>query len=418
MFPFEHLGEVIQVSQWQSVTAERSTKDDKAQKDFRITKKITESRTLTDAMDILMKQLETFSVHNYTNITQLHKFQCQKNNLKPGEIIISKDVSENYLIKHQDEIMSAHWSTEAITLFCATAHYLDGNNQKQMEHYILCSGDLGHDKNSIYFYNKQIIADLQQKGVTTQHIHYWSDGPSSQFKNKFNATNLKFQLHDYGISADWNFFATAHGKGENDGSGGDVKNGVWRKVLQKMVVVANLDVFVMVAQAKFTKFNIFSFTKEKVTSLEDFLNQRYLFAKPISNLNAMHFLRIEDGAICGDLVSPSCLCHSSQKVFQKPSNSLSVTVPIVGKFYYVNYAFVKSKGGEESRNLPAICSKSTEQDHWFAFLQLVLSTKDGYIYKIDQDDVSLVNQENIVDKVIDPITIDKTTFSRRRVQYK
>ena len=159
---------------------------------------------------------------------------------------------------------------------------------------------------------------------------------------------MKFQLHDYGISADWNFFATAHGKGENDGSGGDVKNGVWSKVLQKKAVAANLDDFVMIAQAKFTKFNIFSSTKEEVRSLEDFLNQRHLSAKPISNLNAMHFLQIEDGAICGDLASPSCLCHPSQKVFQKPSNSFDVIVPIVGKFYYVNYEFVKSKGGEES----------------------------------------------------------------------
>ena len=59
-----------------------------------------------------MAVTETFSVHNYTNSTQLHKFQCQKN-----------DFNENYLIKYQDEIMSAHWSTEDITLFCATAHY-------------------------------------------------------------------------------------------------------------------------------------------------------------------------------------------------------------------------------------------------------------------------------------------------------
>ena len=58
-----------------------------------------------------------------TNITQLHKFQCQKNNLNPGEITINKDFSENDLIKHQDEIMSVNWSTGT--------HYLDGNNQKQ-----------------------------------------------------------------------------------------------------------------------------------------------------------------------------------------------------------------------------------------------------------------------------------------------
>ena len=132
----------------------------------------------------------------------------------------------------------------------------------------------------------------------------------------------------------------------------------------------------------------------------------------------MQFLKIEDGTICGNLVSPSYLCHPSQKVLQKPSNSLSVIVPIVGKICYVNYAFVNPKGEEESRNLPAICSKIKEQDHWFAFLQLVSSTKDGYIYKIDQDDASLVNQENIVEKIIEPIIIDKTTFSRRRVQFK
>ena len=115
MFPFEHQGETIQVSQWKSVTVERGTEDDKTQKDIRITKKITESKTLADAIDILMKQLKTFSVHNCTNVTQLHKFQCKKNNLKSKEITISEDFSENYSIKHQFEIMSAHWSNEAIT---------------------------------------------------------------------------------------------------------------------------------------------------------------------------------------------------------------------------------------------------------------------------------------------------------------
>ena len=49
---------------------------------------------------------------------------------------------------------------------------------------------------------------------------------------------------------------------------------------------------------------------------------------------------------------------------------------------------------------------------------LVSSTKDGYIYKIDQDDASLVNHENIVQKITDPIIIGKTFFPRNRVQHK
>ena len=44
--------------------------------------------------------------------------QCQKNNLNRKEIIINKDLTENFSIKREDEIMSAHWSIQAINLFC------------------------------------------------------------------------------------------------------------------------------------------------------------------------------------------------------------------------------------------------------------------------------------------------------------
>ena len=94
------------------------------------------------------------------------------------------------------------------------------NGEKRFQHYVLCSDDLGHDKNSIYFYNKFIIDDIRSKGAKVDTVNYWSDGPSSQFKNQFNFTNLLFHEYDHHASADWNFFATSHGKGENDGVGG------------------------------------------------------------------------------------------------------------------------------------------------------------------------------------------------------
>ena len=61
-------------------------------------------------------------------------------------------------------------------------------------------------------------------------VHYWSDGPFSQFKNEYNFTNLLLHERDHGMPAEWNFFTTSHKKRENDGAGGDVKNAVWRKV--------------------------------------------------------------------------------------------------------------------------------------------------------------------------------------------
>ena len=58
------------------------------------------------------------------------------------------------------------------------------------------------------------------------------------------------------------FFATSHGKGENDGVGGDVKNAVWRKVLQQKEVVGDLASFVRVAKSKFPSIVIEGFTRD------------------------------------------------------------------------------------------------------------------------------------------------------------
>ena len=70
----------------------------------------------------LSDHLSDFSVHNHTNINQLHYFKQAKKNLWEGEILIGEDFSENYILKHQNEIISAHWSQDALLLFCATIH--------------------------------------------------------------------------------------------------------------------------------------------------------------------------------------------------------------------------------------------------------------------------------------------------------
>ena len=91
--------------------------------------------------------------YSSTHIVELHLFKHQKENLGDGEVIISGDFRKNYSLKHQNEIMSAHWTQEQVSLFCSTVHY-SKDDVKKHQHYVLCSNDLGYDKDSIYFYNK------------------------------------------------------------------------------------------------------------------------------------------------------------------------------------------------------------------------------------------------------------------------
>ena len=49
--------------------------------------------------------------------TQQTQLQYLKNNIPDNEIIIIEDFTENYTIRQQREVMSAHWHAEQITIF-------------------------------------------------------------------------------------------------------------------------------------------------------------------------------------------------------------------------------------------------------------------------------------------------------------
>lgn len=104
--------------------------------------------------------------------------------------------------------------------------YITKSMQKLTSSTALCSDELEHDKCSIFFYNSFKVNDLKAKVLHFDFVHYRSNGPSSQFENQYNFTNLKFHEKGHVMMAEWNFFTTSHSKGENDGVGGNVKNGI------------------------------------------------------------------------------------------------------------------------------------------------------------------------------------------------
>jgi len=65
-------------------------------------------------------------------------------------------------------------------------------------------------------------------------VKIFSDGPSSQFKNKFMA-GFYHTLQRKGLRIKWHFFATCHGKGVVDGLGRTVKRTVWSAVSTRNV---------------------------------------------------------------------------------------------------------------------------------------------------------------------------------------
>ena len=68
-----------------------------------------------------------------------------------------------------------------------------------------------------------------------------SDGAPSQYKNNKTFSNLYYHLHDYGIWAEWHFFATSHGKSPCDRIGDTGKHLVARASLQNIHILSVRD---------------------------------------------------------------------------------------------------------------------------------------------------------------------------------
>ena len=61
-------------------------------------------------------------------------------------------------------------------------------------------------------------------------IYYMSDGCAAQYKN---CKNLCQHYEDFGVEAEWHFFATSHGKSAGDGAGGTLKRTATKASLQR-----------------------------------------------------------------------------------------------------------------------------------------------------------------------------------------
>ena len=141
-------------------------------------------------------------------------------------------------------------------------------------------------------------------------VHYWFDGPSSQFKNQYDFTNLLLHQKDHVMPADWNFFTTSHRKRENDSAGGDVKNAVWRKVLQNKTVVGDRQSFASAAKEKFPNFAIEEFKLNEVCDATKQLPKHFKnHSKHLHSTQKFHHVAIENKKVVGYFLTKTCPCH-------------------------------------------------------------------------------------------------------------
>ena len=90
--------------------------------------------------------------------------------------------------EYQNEVQSALWSCQTVNLFTAATYDTNGNGKSFL--ILTDSHDIG--KNSVFTFIMQLVDEIKlQPG---EELIVYSDGPSSEFKNKFITEKLFFLL--------------------------------------------------------------------------------------------------------------------------------------------------------------------------------------------------------------------------------
>lgn len=186
------------------------------------TVKVRKEETVTEICDLFLNLQIEYMAHVGRIRHQYRALKDMKNASREDSstVIIHCDFSENYSCKYGREIQSCHFGANRKQITLHTGMLYNGD-----KHSAFCSVSqcLQHDSVAIWCHLQPIITDY---ALITKKIHFISDSPSSQYRNKgmFKVMFAKIiALFPNLLEFTWNYLESGHGKGAADGVGGVLK---------------------------------------------------------------------------------------------------------------------------------------------------------------------------------------------------
>lgn len=198
-------------------------------------------RNLVDEMKELTKML---AYHMFVASWQKKAFTELIKEIPKGAVVGHLDFSENYSTFYQEEISSAHWMKNMITVHPSVFHYncsqCPEGSAPVMDAHIFLSDDNTHDYHAVQEFTRISIGFLrEQRCLDILKWLEFTDGCAGQYKSKHSMVDLSFANDDFGVKRERHYFESYHGKGPSDGAGAVVKMAVRRAVLKQNIVIQN-----------------------------------------------------------------------------------------------------------------------------------------------------------------------------------
>lgn len=293
----------IKFSEWKRKDVERKGK---------LTKRmLIESNQIpkVDFISLFRQDLISFRGHTERVSCQYQQIKLLKEKLPKTHAICQMDFAENYSCVHADEIQTAYFDKCSVTLHPVVVYIKDLNTQELIHtSYIYVSNTQSHNSSTVYAFITRITSELRSKRPDIDCIHYITDSPTSQYRNKLMMYVVANHDKLFGLKASWQYWEAGHGKGPCDGVGGTSKRLADLAVKRQTAVIQSAeDYFRWRNSLENSQTKYCYVAKEECDKALAELNS--LKIKPIKGTFSIHsVVQVENGTIA--VRDTSCFCNN------------------------------------------------------------------------------------------------------------
>lgn len=261
--------------------------------------------TLSELMALYQEKLRNeTTTHVHLAQNQSKEYRNMIKNCNDTTVIVHVDFSEAWKCKYSSEVQSCHYGQNLPQITLHTGMFY---TKHEKEGFCTISESKRQDAAAIWAYMDQVLTDIHSRFPHIDTIHFWSDGPSKQYKNKKNFFLLTAIPPRLGFkNVTWNFFPTSHGKGAPDGIGATVKRYADRLVLGGQDIVDGM-AFYQLLSSRLSGVHL-----QYVTN-DGFLTYDAVLAQPLQSITGtrkVHQVVAQGNMIYCRLVS--CFCSEPQ----------------------------------------------------------------------------------------------------------
>ena len=262
-----------------------------------------------------LKLMDTFRPHCARVREIYEQLRHLKSTMGPSECVVQVDYSENWCHKYMNEISSVYYNNQQLSIFPMVMYYhaADGDGI-QHKSFAGITEETAHTAPTTVAFIKALISNAKVLVPGLTCIHFLSDSPSSQFRNKRICKFMRMLSTLIGISLTWTWMESGHGKGPCDGAGGSLKKAA-DNVVKSNQVIRSREEFWNVMEQRNLQITLIQISRE---AIQDIANEMLTWEDDkVDGIMKLHiFVNVDGKSMVRETPCFKSCCYSPGPVFK------------------------------------------------------------------------------------------------------